>query len=63
MSEAQFERLKRENENLMSVLRESESKISSHDVTIEELTMKIELSEHNIDFQQWLENVILGVKN
>ena len=47
-----------DNERLASALRDAENEVAAHQVTIEELSRQIDLSEQ-VDQRQWLESVIL----
>ena len=51
--------LQLENEDLIAALRDTESKIRSHQITIDELNKKLLVSDEQ-DFQQWLESIIFS---
>jgi chromosome segregation ATPase len=48
-----------ENEELVSALKDTESQLKSASITIEELQQRVMMTEQ-LDFQQWLESVIIG---
>ncbi len=48
-----------ENEELVAALKDSESQLKSASITIEELQQRVAMTEQ-LDFQQWLEGVIIG---